>query len=266
MNEFLNQRDVKRSVVAVLVLLAVFLLVKSINELKVNSTIGKSDFSNTISVSGEGKISVVPDIVTFSFSVTEERVDVKSAQNSVSEKVSGILDSLEKLNIKEKDIKTLSYNVYPKYEFYQKQIICPAGSFCPPTSERTLVGYEVSQTISIKLRDFDKAGEALSSLGSLGVSNLNGPSFDVEDRDELMREVRKAAIENAKDKAKDLSKDLGVKLVKIVSFSEGRNFRIQARLESASDSPVGIGGSFEPEIPVGESEITSSVEIIYEIR
>ena len=79
MNEFLNQRDVKRSVVAVLVLLAVFLLVKSINELKINGTIGSNNFSNTISVSGEGKVSVVPDIATFSFTVTEKTKTVKEA-------------------------------------------------------------------------------------------------------------------------------------------------------------------------------------------
>jgi len=265
MNEFLNQKEIKRSVIAVLILLAVFLLAKSINEFKVNSTIGKSDFSNTISVSGKGEVSAVPDIATFSFSVTEEEADVKSAQDAVSEKISKILDSLADLDIKKKDIKTLNYNLYPRYEFYTKQRICPAGSFCPPTRERTLVGYEVSQTISIKLRDIDKVGEVLNSLGDLGVSNVNGPSFDVEDREELIREARKIAIDDAKKKAKELSRDLDVKLVKIVSFSEGRNFGVAARFESF-DSAVGIGGSLEPEIPVGETEIISNVEIVYEIR
>jgi uncharacterized protein len=266
MNEFLNQREVKRSIVAVLILLAVFLLVKSINELKVNGTIGKTEFSNTISVVGVGKVLVIPDIATFSFSVSEESETVKIAQDSVSERVSNILDSLDKLDIKEKDIKTLNYNVYPQYEFYRKQIICPAGSYCPPTSERTLTGYEVSQTISIKLRDLDRAGKILNSLGELGVSNLNGPNFDVEDRDELVRNARKMAIEDAKKKAKELSKDLGVKLDKIVSFQEGRNFGMPYKMEASFDSAVGIDGSFEPEIPVGENEISSNVEIIYEIK
>jgi uncharacterized protein len=171
------------------------------------------------------------------------------------------------MGVEDKDIKTLNYNVYPRYEYFTKQVVCPAGSFCPPTSERTFTGYEVNQTISIKLKDLDKVGEVLNSLGSLSVSNINGPSFDVEDRDDFVREARKMAINDAKKKAKELSKDLGIKLVKIVSFSEGRNYGIQsARLESAFDGAVGIGGSFEPEIPIGESEIISNVEIIYEIR
>jgi len=265
MNEFLNQRDVKRSIIMVLVLLAVFLLIRSINELKINSTIGSNDFSNTISVSGEGKVSVIPDIATFSFGVSEEREDTKSAQNSVSEKISKILDLLHELDIKERDIKTQSYNIFPRYEYYTKQRICPVGSYCPPTSERTLVGYVVSQTISIKLRDLDQVGEVLNFLGSSGVSNVSGPSFDVEDREELVREARKIAILDAKKKAKELSKDLGVRLVKIVSFSEGRNFGV-VRFESALNSASQIKDSFEPEIPVGESEIKSNVEIIYEIR
>lgn len=266
MNEFLNQTNIKRSIISVLILLSVFLFAKSLNEFKISKTIGKSNFSNTVSVSGEGKVSVVPDVATFSFTVSEERLDVKSAQNTVSEKISNILDSLDGLGIEDRDIKTQSYNIYPQYEYYTKRVVCPVGSYCPPTSERTLTGYQVSQNVSLILRDLEKAGEVLNSLGTLGISNLNGPNFDVEERDELIREARKMAIDDAKKKAKELSKDLGVKIVRVVSFNEGRNFPQFAKFESTSDTAYGIGGSIEPEIPVGESEINSSVEIIYEIR
>jgi len=268
MQELLNDRDIKKSILVLLILLSVFLLVKSFNELKSSRFIGKGEVSeNTIRVSGKGEVSAVPDIATFSFSVTEEREEVVGAQDIVSEKISKILDSLEELGINEKDLKTLSYNIYPRYEFYRKQQICPEGFACPPsTGERILIGYEVSQTVSLKIRNIDEAGKVLEALGSLEVSNINGPNFDIEDRDELQREARKIAIDNAKKKAKELSKDLGVRLGRVVNFSEGGRSFGAMRLESAVGGEFGIGGGFAPEIPVGESEISSNVEIVYEIK
>jgi uncharacterized protein len=265
MDTLLQNNNIRKSLTAVFILLAVFLLIKSINELKGAPDEGVPE--STISVSGEGKVFAVPDIANFSFILTEERKSVKEAQNSLSEDISYILDSLDKFGIDKKDIKTLSYNVYPRYEYQTMQKICPEGFSCPPSSkERVLVGYEVSQNISIKLRDIDQAGEVLDSLGGLGIDNLNGPNFEIEDREKFEREARKMAIDNAKEKAKDLSKDLGVRLVRVVSFSEGGRFYAQTR-NFALDESIGIGAGFAtPEIPAGESEIYSSVQIIYEIR
>jgi len=106
----------------------------------------------------------------------------------------------------------------------------------------------------------------LDSLGALGIDNLSGPNFEIEGRVEYERDARKMAIDDAKDKAKDLSKDLDVKLVRIVSFSEGRNFFATRSMAFDEAAEFGIGGGLAPEIPVGESEIFSDVVIVYEIR
>jgi uncharacterized protein len=266
MDNIMQNQDIRRSFVAVMVLLAVFLLVKSINELKENKFIGREGVSNTIVVSGEGKVSATPDIATFSFSVTEENKEVKVAQDLVSKKISKILDALEEMGIEEKDINTLGYNIYPRYEYYTRQPVCADG-WCPPsTGERTLVGYEVSQSVSVKLRNLDESGEVLNSLGGLSVDNLYGPTFEMENIDELRREARKMAIDDAKKKARELSRDLGVKLVKIVNFSEGGNYMMYSKYDMASTvMEAGMGGA-SPEIPVGESDISSNVQIVYEIK
>jgi len=271
MNEFLKRSDVSRSVIVLLVLLSVFVLVQSINSLKENKFIGVGDSSvNTISVSGKGEVAAIPDIATFSFSVSEEATEVKEAQDAISKKIDEALTALKDLGIDKKDLNTLSYNIYPRYEYYQEQRICPNGFACPPTGgERVLVGYEASQTVSVKVRKIERAGEVLEVLGSTDVSNINGPSFDIENRDELMREARKEAIDDAKDKAETLAKDLGVKLVRVVSFYEGNNYNYAYAKAQSFDEELGYGtdgGSYAPEIPVGESEIISTVEIIYEIK
>lgn len=267
MENLLQNINVRRGVIAVFALLSVFLLAKSINEFKLSGSIGNDYPQSTIVVSGEGEVNAIPDLATFSFSVNEEKETVKEAQSIVSEKISNILDLLEKMNIDEKDTKTLSYNIYPVYDYRNEYRACPVGYYCPPEGgERVLTGYEVSQTISIKLRDIDKAGEVLVILAEQEISNLNGPNFDIENKDELEREARKKAIDDAKDKAKRLSKDLGVKLGRVVSFSDSNRNYGYAKSDTAEG--YGMGGNINPapEIPTGESEIYSFVEIVYEIR
>jgi hypothetical protein len=216
---------------------------------------------NIISVEGVGKVNAVPDIARISFSVTEEAESVSDAQTASTKKVDDALAALDDLNVEEKDIKTTSYSVYPKYSRAQP---CYEG-FCPDY-EQTIVGYTVSQTIEIKVRDTAQVGEVLARLGDASVSNLSGPSFTVDDPEELKAEARAAAIENAREKAKALAKDLGVSLVRVTGFWENVGYY------PYESKAYGLGGdgvavpSSAPSVPVGEEEISISVSVSYEIR
>lgn len=267
-DETLRDNNIKKAFLTLLILLSLFLLTKTLNELKISGTIGRdANLTSTISVSGEGEVSAVPDIATFTFTVSEKKIEISTAQDVVSEKVSKILDSLEDLDIDDKDIKTLNYNVYPRYEYVSETIVCVTFPCPQPPRRRILTGYEVSETISVKLRDIDKAGDVLNMLGDSGVTNLNGPNFEIEDIEDLEREARKKAIDQAKKKAKELAKDLGVKLSRVVNFSEnGVDYGFRVGIEAL---PLGIGGDnikAVPEIPTGENKVFSRVNIVYEIR
>ena len=142
---------VKRMLVLVLLILAFFLLFKTINTIKEYRFIGGGiSATNTISVSGEGEVFAVPDIAEFSFSVVEEKETLSEAQEIAAQRVNSILTYLEKSDIKETDIKTTNYNVYPRYEFIKENC---TDSICPPGGERVLKGFEVNQSISVKVRD-----------------------------------------------------------------------------------------------------------------
>jgi len=222
---------------------------------------------STISVSGRGEVTAVPDIAVFSMTLSAEASEVKVTQDSLSKKTAEILQALENFGFEKKDIKTLSYNIYPRYEYYEKQRICPENFSCPPSfGERVLVGYEANQTISVKIREIEKAGEVLEILGGYGVSNISGPNFDIENKEELLRQARKMAIDDAKEKAKALSKDLGVKLSGIQSFFEGDNYRYTYSKTASFEEAFAEDGGIAPEIPVGQNEIISSIEIIYKIK
>ncbi len=251
-----------------LLVLVLFFLVKTYGVLKENKFIGQDIVArNTINVQGEGEVSAVPDIAKFSFSVKEESLTVSEAQTVVTKKMNNVLDFLKQSEVDEKNIKTTGYNIYPRYEWQNEKIAC-FGINCPiPDRERVLVGYEVSQNISVRLENIDKAGEVLAGIGALEVTNVSGLSFEIDDEDDLKRQARKEAIEEAQDKAKQLAKDLGVSLVRIVNYSsnEGNTYPQYAVMEKSM--AFGMGGDVAvPEIPVGENEIKMIVYITYEIK
>lgn len=218
----------------------------------------------TISVSGEGEAIAVPDIARFSFSVTEKGVDAKTTQDAASTKINELMAALKEAGVEEKDIKTEYYNLYPTYRYEDR--VCPMGSFYCPGGEQVEDGYEVTQSLAIKVRDLDKAGELLALVGSKGATNISSLEFTLDDSSVLKDEARAAAIADAKAKAEVLADDLDVRIVKMVGYFE----------DDGMVTPYyGMGGtmmekdamqSAAPSVPAGENTTTSRVTITYQVR
>lgn len=256
-----DSRKFSKVILIIGVLLSLFLIVKTVNALREYKFIGINPANPpAISVTGEGEVFAVPDVAEFSFSVTEEAKTAGEAQPKVNAKVDSILKALKDRGVEDKDIKTLSYDVYPKYE-QTKPVICREFG-CSPSNQQ-IVGYQVNQTIQVKVKDIEKANLILGDLGKLNVTNLSGLSLTVDDEDALMEEAREKAIKEARSKAEKLAQDLGVDLGKIISFNENGNMPIYygAKLEVAQDSAAS-----NPNIPVGENKIVSHVTVVFEIR
>jgi len=257
---------VKWGVTLSIIFLATFLGVKTLSIIKEYKFIGGGvPATNVVTVSGEGEIFAVPDTATFTFSVVEEAVTVEEAQSVATEKINKLVEYLKDEKIKEEDIKTLSYNVYPRYEFKREG---SSSGVSPRNGTRELVGFEIRQGIQVKVGDTKKAGELLSGVGSFGASDISGLQFTIDDEDSLREEARKEAIQDAKKKARQLARDLDVHLVRVVSFNEygaGPLYGIESFGAVSADSSLGRGGAV-PEIPTGENRIISNVSITYEIR
>ena len=248
----------------VFITLSLFLVVQTINGLKEYTYIGGQGVpQNVISVTGKGEVFANPDIATFSFSVVETAKTVKDAQDSATKKTNTTLEKVKSFGIEDKDIKTNDYSVYPKYEYTNQ--MCTA-TVCPP-SRQILTGYEVSQTVIVKVRKIEDAGKVLGSIGDTGVTNISGLSFTIDDEDALNRDARAKAITEAKTKAEALAKDLGVSLVRIVSFSEdGNGYPMPMAYAKMDSMSAGVATAPTPEIPAGQNKILSNVTITYEIR
>jgi len=257
---------VVKAAAAALGMLALFLLVQTVKALKEYRYVGSGvAASNTITVSGMGEVFAVPDRATFSVTVREEGDDVASAQDKATAKMNDIISYLKGAGVEEKDIKTVSYNVNPKYEY--TQAACTNFS-CPP-SNQVLVGFEVWQTLEVKVQDPKKAGDLLSGVGGQGASEVSSLSFTIEDENALRGEAREMAIAEAKEKADALAGQLGVSVVRVVGFYEdyyggpmpyvyGKGGDVMMANEAAP--------RVAPALPAGENKITSNVSITYEIR
>lgn len=221
------------------------------------------DGSQTIiSVTGEGEVVAVPNIGQFSFNVTFDAIEATIAQEESAIKMNQIIAYLKSEGIEEKDIKTTSYNLYPKYRWEER--LCPMGSFCPP-GEQVQDGFSVSQGVVVKVRDVNLAGKLLAGVGERGASDISSLSFTVDDPDMLEAEARNKAIEDAQKKATLLAKQLGVRIVRLTFYSEAESeFLPYQTMRMATDQ---LSNTKEvPELPVGEESFTVRVDLNYEVR
>ncbi len=259
-----DKRQIAKYIMILVIVLAVFLGIKAISALKEYSYIGKDvPVMNTVSVTGKGETYVKPDIASFNYTVLEEGKTATEAQTKATAKTNAVLDALKKADIPEKDVKTISYNMYPKYEY--SNAVCTPYS-CPP-SKSVLVGYEVNQSIEVKVRNIEKAGDMLALVGGLNVSNVSGLSFVVDDMEAAKAEIRKQAIKDAKEKAKVLAKELGVKFDRIMSFYEtGQDAYPPMMSGSYEGAAYEFDAKVAPKLPAGENKLTTMVTITYSIK
>lgn len=216
----------------------------------------------TISVTGEGEILAIPDIGTFTFSVNAQAATAPEAQQLSGTKINEILAYLKEQGIEEKDIKTENYNLFPRYRYEEK--VCQFGSFCPP-GEQIPDGFEVTQSVVVKVRDTAKAGNLIAGVGERGATDIGGLSFTIDDADALKVDAREKAITDAKAKADVLAAQLGVKITRLVSYSENSDEYMPyvKTMEMSADAASAFGGA---ELPVGEESTKVRVQVTYEVE
>lgn len=223
------------------------------------------DMMATISVDGTGEVLTVPDIGRFSFSVNAEGETADAVQEASGTKINDVLAYLKEQGIEEKDIKTANYNLYPKYRYEER--VCAFNSYCPP-GDRIEDGFEVSQTVTVKIRETDKATSIIAGVGERGATNISGLDFTIDDMEALRTEAREKAIIDAKEKAEILAKQLDVRLVRIISYYDNNGnypepYYDTKMVSMDSTESSGFDGA---ELPMGEDSTKVSVSITYEIK
>ncbi len=242
------------TLIAVLTLgLIVFVGVKSWNAVAEHEAIGREPLArNTIVIAGEGKVTGQPTLAQVDVGVYSEAKDVPTAQNENTQKINAMLDGIKGLGIASGDIQTNNYNIYPKFDYTNGQ--------------QNLTGYTVTQNVTVKVRDLSKVGAVLSKAVDLGANQVNGVSFSIDDPTSLKKEARKKALEDAQAKAKELADALGVRVVRVVGFSESPMNQPGPIPFAADALGKGGGGGSVPQIQSGSLDVISDVSVTFEIQ
>lgn len=270
----LNKSVLSWALTGLVVILAVFIIIS------INQKLNTATTTNTVSFSGRGKVIAKPDIATLEFSIITEAATSKQAQDDNSKKSKAVTDFLKKQGVNDKDVKTTYYNIYPKYSYPRPRPLyqSPPSSVgetqvmpLPPIpiddTTPKIIGYQVTQGLQVKIRDFDKLSSVIDGLVVAGVNNVNNLGFSIDDPEKLKSEARAKAIADAKKKADELKGQIGIKLGKIVNFSEGFNgYPGPIMYEAQALGGKGGGGIGGPTLPPGETEITADVTLTYQIK
>lgn len=244
-----------------LIALTVSIIVGIQNKIKEGKYIGQEiESKNTISVTESGEIYAKPDLAIIIFSVANEAKTVATAMTENTEKMNSVIEAIKKEGVEDKDLKTISFNIYPRYEYVKEEI----EIYLYPPGKRVLVGYEVSQGLQVKIRNLEKIGTIIEKATDSGANQVGDLQLTIDKEDDFKKQARAQAIEKAKAKAKELASQLGIKLVRITNFTESSEFPYFYRFAEAV--PSGLGGGEAPSIQTGENKITVTVTITYEIN
>ncbi len=237
-----------------LVYVIVFVAVLIRNNAKKFFYIGQADKpEHTIVVNGFGKVSGNNDIAVTTMGYSNTDKDVSKAQADNKKVMDQIVFDLKKMGVVEKDLQS-NYTIYPDYNYTQDK-------------GQQLLGYRVSNQLTIKIRDLSKIPEILGLAGKYGATEVSGLSFTIDDPENLKFDARSKALADARYKAAYLAAKLGVNLGSVVSYNEyeGGNDQIYQPMMVKA---LGMGGSAEssqPAIESGSKDVTMNVSVVYEI-
>ncbi|MDR7133994.1 uncharacterized protein YggE [Lysobacter niastensis] len=206
-----------------------------------------------LNVSAQAEAKRVPDIATLSTGVVTQAPDANAAMRANAEQMNKVVAAIKAAGIADRDVQTSGVNLNPQYHYTENQ---------PPR----ITGYQASNTVNITVRDIGKLGKILDALVAVGANQINGPSFDIDDKkkDAGYDEARRAAVEKAQARAEMYAKTLGVRVRRIVSISEGSGFRppmpmpMMAMAKMERDSAA-------PPIEPGESTLSVNLDVVFEL-
>lgn len=232
--------------------LSLFLYTKFAGPIPFSITNVASNKSEAFVVTGEGKISVKPDIATVVVGVQATGTTVKDVQDNLNKNSNAVLAAIKKLGIDEKDIKTSNYNMYPDYDY--------------TGTRQRIIGYQASSNLTIKVRDIEKANSVVDEATKAGANSIGGITFDVDDKTKAENEARKLAVADAKAKAEQAAYTAGFTLGKMINYQESTGNNRIYPLYAKTDSVAMTAGGAPTELATGTTDIIMTVTLSYSVK
>lgn len=210
-------------------------------------------YARTITVSGEGKVTAKPDVAVVDLSVVAQGMTVKDVTQSGNERMNKVLSAVKALGVADDDLKTVSYSLYPEYKY-------------PENQKAFIAGYRLDQTLRVKVRDLAKVEDVVDKGVAAGSNQIGQLSFEIDDDSELKADAREIAFKKARDKAESMAASAGVKLGRVITFSEGGDYGYPQPVYARSEMAYDMAGSVASPIEAGSQEVIVNMSVTYEIE
>jgi uncharacterized protein len=204
-----------------------------------------------IVVNGTGEASARPDMAVISAGVVVQADTASAALADNTRAMNAVLEQLRTSGLAAADVQTAQFTVSPLFETRR-----PVAETTEPPR---IVGYQVSNQVTARVRDLDRLGGVLDALVSAGANSVDGPSFEIADPKQLEGEARDAAVADAIAKARRYAAAAGVKLGEIISIEDSGSY--------APPRPMMRAEAMTADVPIapGRTELSASVTMVFAI-
>jgi uncharacterized protein YggE len=202
-----------------------------------------------ITVVGTGEAKAAPDRATVELGVRSDAKTAREALADNSGKMAALIGQVKQLGVAAKDIQTRNFNISPTYT----------------QDGHTVTGYQVTNTVSVVIRNLNSAGDLLDKVVSAGANTIYGMSFDIDNPKALQEQARNAAVADARARAEAMVKAAGGTVGQIITISENiGSVQPPVIMRGVAESAATAGGAAP--IETGEQTIQAQVQISYELR
>jgi uncharacterized protein YggE len=203
-------------------------------------------------VTGTGEASARPDVAVVSAGVVAQADTASAALAENTRAMNAVLEQLRAAGLAQEDIQTAQFAVTPLYDIRQ------------PDPQRTepprIVGYQVSNQLTARVRDIDQLGATLDALVRAGANSIDGLHFEIADSKQVLGEARDAAVADALAKARRYATAAGVQLGEILAIEETGVY--------APPRPMMRAEAMAASVPIapGQTELSASVTITFALE
>lgn len=202
-----------------------------------------------LALSVQAEVSRVPDVASLDVGVVTEAPDGNAALRQNAERMSRVVAAVRKAGIAERDVRTSGVHLSPQYQYRDREA-------------PRIIGYQASNTVTIKVREIARLGELMDALAGEGANQIHGPNFEIDQPEPVYDEARRAAVEKAQARARTYAAALGLNVRRLVSIAEGSGGGIRpmpmlamAKADHMESTPVAPG----------ENTISVSLEVLFEL-
>ena len=207
-----------------------------------------------LDVSATGEVTRIPDLAIISAGVQTLQPTATAAIEENASRMERVRAALKRAGIEDKDIQTSSINLNPEYQYDQNR---------PPR----LTGYRATNTVNVKFRDLKRSGAILDALVAEGSNQINGPSLTIDKPEAALDEARAKAIANGRARADLYARALGMRVVRLISVSEGGGYHVPPPMPYAGDAVMASAQRVaKTEIDPGMQQLQVSVSMSFELQ